>query len=87
MKNVKLFDDPQVLQVWLKATPVTGYDETEWRCDEFGNLIRCDAYDDQDNEYGWKIDRIISVADDETNDLSNLRPLQCKAKVRRIRPE
>ena len=83
MKTTGLLEVLENLQVWLKATPIPGYDESIWRLDDYGIRIRFDAYGDRNSIYGWEYDHIIPVADDGPDDLSNIRPLHWRANARR----
>ena len=83
MKTAGLLEVLENLNVWLKARPILGYDESVWRHDDDGNVIRFDAHGDRSSKYGWEKDHIIPVADGGTEDLSNIRPLHWLANVRR----
>lgn len=84
MKNTGLLHEVlENLQVWQKATPIPGYNEDEWRLDAYGNPIRFEAYGDRRSKFGWEHDHIIPLADGGPDTLSNLRPLQWEANVRR----
>jgi 5-methylcytosine-specific restriction endonuclease McrA len=55
------------------------FDRNVWRRDDFGNLIRRSDYGDRSSPYGWEIDHIHPRALFGSDDLSNLRPLHCRA--------
>ena len=72
-----------ILAVWDKGRVIKGYKSNEWRHDAYGNVIRFADYGNRDSKYGWEIDHITAVADGGSDALSNLRPLQWEANVRR----
>lgn len=78
-------EEARKLEVWFKATPIEGYDSTEWRRDELGNPIQFSAYGDRSSDFGWEIDHIVPLASGGLDVASNLRPLHWKANVSRNR--
>ena len=86
MKTGGLLEVLEALQIWLKAMPIPGYDESIWRRDAYGNVIRFDAYGDRSSPYGWEYDHIIPRADEGPDTPSNIRPLHWRANVRRASP-
>ena len=78
-------EEARKLEVWWKATEIEGHNPMEWRQDELGNLIQFSAYGDRSSDFGWEIDHIVPLADDGTDDISNLRPLHWRANVGRNR--
>jgi hypothetical protein len=60
--------------VWLKGTPIDGYDSLEWRRDFEGHAIRWSDYGDQSSVYGWQIDHIVPEVVGGGDYLDNLRP-------------
>ena len=78
--------DPQELRkqsVWAKGHVIPDYDPNVWRRDDFGNPIRYGDYGDRNSDHGWEIDHIVPVERGGADTLSNLRPLQWSANVRR----
>ena len=73
----------RILSVWNKGTKIEGHDAKVWRHDDFGNVIKFAEYSNRDSDYGWEIDHIVPVAAGGSDSLSNLRPLQWEANVRR----
>ncbi|MYA27903.1 MAG: HNH endonuclease [Nitrospira sp. SB0672_bin_25] len=72
-----------ILKVWQKGHPIPEYDPAQWRWDDDGNPILFSAYGDRNSKYGWELDHIVSAAAGGLRVLSNLRPLQWEANVRR----
>lgn len=73
----------ELLAVWRKGRILKDEKASEWRMDDFDNLIWFAAYGDRDSFFGWEVDHIIPVSDGGVNDLINLRPLQWEANVKR----
>ena len=68
------------LSVWSKSTPTIAGPHFEWGLDAYGNLIRFQDYGKRDSPYGWEIDHYPTPkALGGSDDISNLRPLHCKA--------
>ncbi|MET3892761.1 hypothetical protein ABIE41_003837 [Bosea sp. OAE506] len=67
------------LNVFGKGRPDPNLDPAVWRRDDFGNLIRRSDYGDRSSPYGWEIDHIRPQALLGSDDLTNLRPLHCRA--------
>jgi len=60
--------------VWSKAIVISSNDPALWRKDEFGAWIFRGDYDN-DSEYGWVIEKINAVEKDNSDHVSNLKPL------------
>ena len=69
--------------VWEKGHPIPGRAPSKLRKDDYGNTIRNKDYGNRNSTFGWEIDHIVPKADGGTDDLSNLRPLQWEANVKR----
>lgn len=67
-----------VVNAWIKASPIQGYDPREWRRDEFGNAIHYASYG-KTTEYGWEIDHIKPASKGGPDTQSNYRALHWKA--------
>jgi hypothetical protein len=64
------------LAVWIKGTPIQGWDAAEWRYDALGYVIRFSAYGDRSSEWGWEFDHYpIAYSLGGSDDITNLRPL------------
>ena len=72
-----------VWQVWAKGIILGNNDPLLWRKDECGAWMLRSHYGAPDSEYGWEIDHIKPLSEGGTDDISNLRPLQCQNKLRR----
>lgn len=73
---------PDRKQVWEKAHKIDlGHELAGYRRDDFGNLIRWEAYGDRTSPYGWEIDHIIPSSLGGAETLDNLRPLKWLANV------
>lgn len=68
------FDAITIQTVWNKGQIVSGYDPGVWRKDTCGAWMNRSAYGKTDS-YGWEIDHIRPVAQNGTDDLINLQPL------------
>ena len=58
---------------------VPGRDPTVWRADAYGNLIKRWEQGNTASEHGWRVDEIKPVSLGGAPDISNLRPLACRA--------
>jgi hypothetical protein len=67
-----------IQQVWEKGSKVAGKDESIWRKDACGSLIKRSEYGNRSSDYGWEIDRISAGGE---YILSNCRPLQWENNV------
>lgn len=72
-----------LIQVWQKGHIVDGRDDTDYRNDDYGNLMYFRHHGNRDSSLGWEIDHIVAKADRGRDDLSNLRPLHWRANVAR----
>ena len=68
-----------VEQVWRKGMVTSFGDPAVVRLDEQGNIIQRDKYGDKASLFGWHIDHIVPKEYGGSDDVSNLRPLQCRA--------
>jgi len=67
-----------VVNAWINATPIPGYDPSQWRRDEFGNAIHYASYGTT-TKYGWEIDHRKPVSKGGTDNSKNLRALHWQA--------
>jgi len=65
-----------VWDVWSKGEIFAGNDPVLWRRDTCGAWIFRSHYKRKDSEYGWVVDRINSLTDEDVDTISNLRPVQ-----------
>ena len=68
------FDSATVAAVWQKGQAVQGHDPNVYRKDRCGAWMQRSEHG-KTTKYGWEIDHIEPVAQDGTDDLSNLQPL------------
>ena len=66
----------KIWAVWSKGEIFAGNDPVFWRRDVCGAWIFRSHYGRKDSEYGWVIDRIELLEEDNTDTISNLRPMQ-----------
>lgn len=72
-----------VLAVWNKGAVIDGYSPELYRLDDHGNVMKYSEHGNRDSKYGWEIDHIIPVSRGGSDNLSNLRPLNWLANIRR----
>lgn len=65
--------------VWQKGQPIIGWDPSDWRVDHRGNPLFRSAFGDSGSAFGWEIGLIRARAQGGTDDIVNLRPVQCQA--------
>jgi hypothetical protein len=63
------------LSVWIKAHPILDQDQSEWRKDDFGKVIRYSEYGNRNSQFGLEIDHIVPIRRGGLDWLPNLRPL------------
>ncbi|WP_157863031.1 HNH endonuclease signature motif containing protein [Desulfofarcimen acetoxidans] len=61
--------------MWNKAAVVPECNQSEFRKDRCGALMRFADYDNVNSIFGWEIDHEKPVARGGTDDLDNLQPL------------
>lgn len=64
--------------VFSKGQPIQGLNESEWRLDAFGNLLKYKDHGDRTSPFGWEMDhhptpKFLGGSDE----VWNLRPLRC----------
>jgi len=67
------FSEATIEAVWAKGTPEPNY--PGFRKDKCGASMQRTKYG-KTEQWGWEIDHIKPVSQGETDDLSNLQPLQ-----------
>lgn len=73
-------EERKKLAVWQKGRPIPGYDAAVWRHDDHGNVICYGNHGDRSSQYGWEMDHHpIAASLGGSDDVTNLRPLQCIA--------
>lgn len=72
-----------IWDIWAKGEIFAGNDPVLWRRDVCGAWIFRSHYQRIDSEYGWVIDRINPLSDDDVDTISNLRPVQWENTVHR----
>ena len=77
------YTDVELRTIWKKGRIIPKRNASEWRKDDLGNRIRFSDHGNRNSDFGWEVDHIIRIADNGTNDLSNLRPLQWESNVKR----
>jgi 5-methylcytosine-specific restriction endonuclease McrA len=63
---------------WIRATPIAGYDPSQWRRDEHGNAIHYSSYGTT-GEYGWELDHRKPLSKGGSERQTNVRALHWKA--------
>jgi len=76
---LRLLEREKVEQVWRKGMVTVFGDPGLVRLDELGNIIQRDKYGDRKSLFGWEIDHIVPRECGGSDDVSNLRPIQCRA--------
>ena len=77
MKNLNLILE----SVWLKGRPIEGYDPVVWRRDDADRPMLHDDYGDDESVFGWTVDHIVPPSAGGTDEISNLRPINCGAEI------
>lgn len=63
---------------WIRATPIPGYNASEWRRDDYGNAIHYGSYGTT-GDYGWELDHIKPQSKGGSDFQHNIRALHWKA--------
>jgi hypothetical protein len=74
-----LYSDEQKAAVWAKAQPIIGWDPADWRVDHLGNPLFRGHYGDSSSSFGWEVGHVVDRERGGGEELSNLRPQQCRA--------
>ena len=61
--------------VWAKGEKNPEYNESVWRWDKCGLVMKWSEHGNRNSENGWEIDHINPVANGDGDELSNLQPL------------
>ena len=62
--------------IFNKGKPSSIFSKSEYRADDYGNLIMRSRYGDASSSLGWEVDHIKPIKDGGSNEFSNLRPLK-----------
>jgi 5-methylcytosine-specific restriction endonuclease McrA len=60
---------------WGSAKIIPGYDQAQWRWDDYGSVMKWSEYGNRDSEFGWEIDHRVPSAAGGSDAFSNLRAL------------
>ena len=71
----RFFDEATKQAVWQKGRAVTGYDSTQFRKDICGAWMEYREHGNVKSLLGWEIDHIQPKADNGSDELHNLQPL------------
>lgn len=69
--------------VWTKGIIVPGNDSAYFRQDIYGSWMSWAEYGNRQSNMGWEIDHIQAVANNGSDDLYNLQPLQWNNNVQK----
>jgi 5-methylcytosine-specific restriction endonuclease McrA len=76
--------------VWEKAETFPSLDPARVRLDSYGNVIAWEDYGNPWSDFGWEIDHIIPKKLGGSDEILNLRALQCsvnRSKQDKLPPE
>lgn len=76
MAKTDYWSEDQKNAVWNKGTTVPGYDSTKYRKDIAGAWMSYSEYGNTNSDLGWEIDHIRPQAENGSDFISNLQPLQ-----------
>ena len=68
------------LAVWKKGLINPDHSPDAIRSDAHGNLMMWSEYENEDSEFGWKIEHIHPELEENTDHIENLQPLQMRLK-------
>ncbi len=74
-KDGNAWTQKQIEQVWGKGILIPHFSPESWRLDKCGVIIKFDEFGNENSEYGWEIDHIISVSNEGNDNIENLQPL------------
>jgi hypothetical protein len=75
-------DESRKLSAWWRAKIDPRRHPTEWRIDDYGNLIRWADYGDRCSPYGWEIDHIHPTILGGIDSAQNTRALHWRENAR-----
>lgn len=61
--------------VWNKGTIIPNFSKDIWRSDKCGQIMKWSEHGNRQSEYGWEVDHINPVANNGTDAIGNLQPL------------
>jgi hypothetical protein len=70
--------DTRTAAVWEKGRPLVGHDPRYVRIDAFGHITHRHEHGNRSSPFGWEVDHIVPKALGGSDDLGNLRPLNCR---------